>query len=105
MKPDKEKDIIINVYFSSEDRDADKYPSPSSFVIDLPDTLTQIHGISISHFKFVPEKLMNYYNNTFTFTAVGNTTVNGKITIKPGDYNGNIIMVILCCRYNGNIMM
>jgi hypothetical protein len=90
MKPNKDNDIIVNVYFSSEDRDADKYPSPSSFVIDLPDALTQVHGISISHFKFVPEKLMNYYNNTFTFTAIGDVTVSGKITINTGDYNTNI---------------
>ena len=47
MKSD--KDIIVNVYFSSEDRDITKYPSASSFVVDLPDVLTQIHGISISH--------------------------------------------------------
>ena len=91
MKPDKEKDIIINVYFSSQDRDVEKYPSSSSFAIDLPDTLTQIHGISISHFKFVPEKLMNYYNNTFKFTAIGNDTVTGTITLKTGDYNTNIV--------------
>ena len=96
MKPDKDKDkdIIVNVYFSSEDRDIEKYPSPSSFVIDLPDTLTQIHGISISHFKFVPEKLMNNNNNTFKFTAVGNETVSGTITIKKGDYDTNIVNLL-----------
>lgn len=88
MKSD--KDIIVNVYFSSEDRDVTKYPSASSFVLDLPDTLTQIHGISVSHFKFVPEKLINNNNNTFSFTAIGDRTVNGIITIANGNYSTNI---------------
>ena len=88
MKSD--KDIVISVYFSSEDRDIDKYPSPANFTLDLPDTLTQIHGISISHFKFVPEKLINNINNSFTFTAVGNSTVTGKIVISIGNYNTEI---------------
>lgn len=90
----KTDDIIYNVYFSSEDRDRIKYPSPSSFVIDLPYTLTQIHGLSISHFKFVPEKLINYNNNTFTFTVTGNTTIRGKITIATGSYNSSIVNLL-----------
>lgn len=85
MKSD--KDVITSVYFSSEDRDMVKYPSATNFVIDLPDTLTQIHGISISHFKFVPEKLINNINNSFTFSAVGTTTINGTIFISIGNYN------------------
>ena len=92
MKSD--KDVIRSVYFSSEDRDINKYPSPANFVFDLPDTLTQIHGISISHFKFVPEKLINNINNTFTFTAIGNVTVNGSITISVGNYNNEISQLL-----------
>ena len=90
----KDKDITFNVYFSSEDRDRIKYPSPSSFVIDLPYTLTQIHGLSIMHFKFVPEKLINYNNNTFTFTAIGNTSVSGTITIDKGNFDSNIVNLL-----------
>ena len=85
MKSD--KDVITSVYFSSEDRDMVKYPSAANFVFDLPDTLTQIHGISISHFKFVPEKLINNINNSFTFSAVGTANINGTIFISIGDYN------------------
>ena len=92
MKSD--KDIIVNVYFSSEDRDITKYPSASSFVVDLPDVLTQIHGISISHFKFVPESLINSNNNTFSFTAVGTSTVSGIITISNGNYSTNITSLL-----------
>jgi len=85
MKSD--KDVIVSVYFSSEDRDMVKYPSAANFIFDLPDTLTQIHGISISHFKFVPEKLINNINNSFTFSAVGTATVSGTIVISTGNYN------------------
>jgi len=88
MKSD--KDLIISVYFSSEDRDITKYESPSHFAFDLPDTLTQIHGISISHFKFVPEKLINNINNSFKFTVIGNSTISGTIFISIGDYNTEI---------------
>jgi hypothetical protein len=88
MKSD--KDTIISVFFSSEDRDIKKYPSPANFVFDLQDTLTQIHGISISHFKFVPEKLINNINNSFTFTAEGSVTVSGTIFISIGNYNTEI---------------
>ena len=83
MKSD--KDVIVSVYFSSEDRDMVKYPSAANFVFDLPDTLTQIHGMSISHFKFVPENLINNINNSFTFTAVGTANINGTIFISIGN--------------------
>lgn len=94
-KKEKEKDseITYNVFLSTRHRDTTLYPSPSSFVIDLPATLNNVYGVRIRNFKYVPEPLINNNTNTFSFTANGGS-VSANITLTKGDYNQDITTLL-----------
>jgi len=81
--------LVRTIFVSTKHRDIAKYPSASDFSLDLPTTLTQVHGVTIRNMKYVPEALINNNNSRFTFSANSNA-YSGTIQIDHGDYNQSI---------------
>jgi hypothetical protein len=80
--------LVRTVFLSVSHRDATVYPSASDFVIDLPSTITKVHGVAIRNFKYTPEQLINSKNNTLSFSVNGGESK--SVALSKGDYNQNI---------------
>lgn len=80
-------DIVKNVYFSTNQRDATRYPSASSFTLDLPDTIKKVAAVRVRNFKYTPESLVNANNRSVT-VIVGSAA--HTVTIPQGDYGQSI---------------
>jgi hypothetical protein len=93
MEKGKDKTIVKCVFVSSSQRDLSLYPTPSEFAIDLPNTINNIHSVAIRNFKFTPEALINYRNQTFSYTA-NSGVLTGNITVPVGDYTQNITTLL-----------
>lgn len=80
-----------NVYISTKQRDVTKYPSASSFTIDLPGVIKRVHSIGVRSFKYTPEPLINSNNNTLEISYSGTGGQGTSTIVVPkGDYNEDI---------------
>ena len=59
------------------------YPLDTKFQLDLPITITDVKGVGIRHFKYIPEYVVNSRNRTFSVSKSGVVT---SITLDKGDY-------------------
>ena len=85
--------LVHNVYLSTGHRDTVKYPSASSFTIDLPQPMTNIHSIRVRSYKFNPECVINANNQNMAITANSGQLI-GNVQIPVGDYNQSITDII-----------
>lgn len=84
------------VYFSTSQRSLTDYPKDTQFTLELPNTITEVHGIGIRHFMYCPEYLINANTQTMSiqYTSPAGTAT-ATITIPTGDY-GYDINSLLC---------
>lgn len=85
--------LIHNVYLSTRHRDPVQYQSASSFTVDLPNVLTNIHSLRVRNFKYIPECVINA-NNQYMPIAANGGAMSGTIQVPPGDYNQNIADIL-----------
>jgi hypothetical protein len=88
--------LMRPVFFSSRQRDLSKYPSASDFTLPLPITLTNVQGISVRDFKYLPEKLIN--ENTRKITVVSSGTTN-TVQLTKGDYTTATLLTELNTKF------
>lgn len=81
--------LVHNVYVSTRHRDPVQYPSASSFTIDLPHVLMNIHSLRVRSFKYIPECVININNQNMPVAGNGGQ-LNGAVQIPTGDYNNDI---------------
>jgi hypothetical protein len=79
-----------NVYISTKHRNVTKYPSASTFNLELPSVIKKVYAIAIRSFKYTPEPLVNANNNQLSVyykgNQAGNQTGTSVFTIPKGDY-------------------
>ena len=86
----------------SEDRDLVKYPNASKFAFELPVEYKNVYALRLSDISLPSLYTFSEARNNLTFSAdfTTNTSLNKEVTISPGNYTYNLMLIELTYYLN-----